>query len=574
MIAKNVNFVDFVGTKSQFLVPIYQRKYSWEQIDCKRLYEDVIKVACDQRRPCHFIGSIIYLSKNGIQHASAIKEYLVIDGQQRLTTLTLLLLALGRYTENKQNVEEKWDSNAPTSLEAIKDDYLTNKREAGDLYYKLKLGDEDFTDYKAILDSADISDFKPGSRILENYNYFLQCMKNDCIDPQVIFDGIKKLVVIDTCLAPEDNPQLVFETVNSTGRELSVPDKIRNFILMTVEPAEQERLYCKYWHPMEVDLKLAQRGEEWRFNTFFRYYMSVVIGKRIGYNYYDDFKDYYLRSYDGDTESLLSHIRTFSKHYLRWERTTADSFGVDLAIYKIKALGQHNITPAILKVIDDLSNKLISDAEAVKVLSVIESYWARRSLCDLPTNTAAPVCITILKSLGAENYADNVIQTVITKLTWAQRMPTDEELFQAMQTRQIYGDSFWERRLLDLLEQHESREYVHNDDFSIEHIMPQTVCETDDEERNWIADLGADWKRVHDKYLNTLGNLTLTGFNSRYSNFRFHIKRDMKDGYAHTPIRISAMLAELEKWGEDEIIARCIELTKIICDIWQYPKQQ
>lgn len=278
MKAVNVDFVDFIGTKAQYLVPIYQRKYSWELVDCKRLFDDIINAAKDSKRPCHFIGSIIYLAKDEIQHASAIKEYLVIDGQQRLTTLALLLLALGRYTLRKCTANGVEDSNLPTSLDAIMEDYLVNKREQGDLYFKMKLGDEDFSNYKLLLKKTNEVDLEThlGSRIFVNYNYFLSRMERERIAPQTIFEGIKKLVVIDTCLAPEDNPQLVFETVNSTGRELTVPDKIRNFILMTVSPADQNRLYADYWHPMELSLGVTTRGEEWRFSTFFKYYMSVV----------------------------------------------------------------------------------------------------------------------------------------------------------------------------------------------------------------------------------------------------------------------------------------------------------
>ena len=406
MKAVNVDFVDFIGTKAQYLVPIYQRKYSWELVDCKRLFDDIINAAKDSKRPCHFIGSIIYLAKDEIQHASAIKEYLVIDGQQRLTTLALLLLALGRYTLRKCTANGVEDSNLPTSLDAIMEDYLVNKREQGDLYFKMKLGDEDFSNYKLLLKKTNEVDLEThlGSRIFVNYNYFLSRMERERIAPQTIFEGIKKLVVIDTCLAPEDNPQLVFETVNSTGRELTVPDKIRNFILMTVSPADQNRLYADYWHPMELSLGVTTRGEEWRFSTFFKYYMSVVTGKRVGNDYYNDFKDYYFRSSHDSTESLVRHIYRFSKHYLRWEKSSEDSCGVDYTLHKIKSLGQHNITPAILRVIDDLSNGLISESDAIKVLSIIESYWARRRLCELPTNTAGPVCIAILKSLGAEHY--------------------------------------------------------------------------------------------------------------------------------------------------------------------------
>jgi len=573
VIAKNTPFLDFIGIKAQFFVPIYQRKYSWELIHCKKLFDDIVKVAEDKHRPCHFIGSVIYLAKEEIQHASAIKEYLVIDGQQRMTTLSLLLLALGEYSDKVYAEAPERATHAHTTSEAIADDYLTNKRECGDLFFKVKLNAEDFSIYKDLIQKRPISNRQTAPGLCDNYEYFLQRMQEERIDPQLIFDGLKKLVIIDTCLAPEDNPQLVFETVNSTGMPLSISDKIRNFLLMTVAPAEQERLYDEYWHPMELDLGLNERDVA-HFNQFFRYYLTAVTDKRVGNEYYEEFKDHYHTHHENSTEQLVAHIRKFSKHFLRCERAASDTFGIDYALYRIRILGQNNITPALMRVLDDVSTGIVSESDAVKVFSIIESYWVRRSLCDLPTNTAGPVCISILKSLGAAEYVDSVITTIVSGLTWAQRMPTDAEMMQTMQTMPIYGRSFWERKLLDLLEQHECREYILNDkNFSIEHIMPQTVGETDDPEKDWVADLGEDWKRIHDTYLNTIGNLTLTGFNSQYSNYRFLHKRDMEDGYAHTPIRISASLAKREKWGEAEILERAHELTNIILDIWKYPSK-
>lgn len=573
MKAIDTDFLKFIGQEAQYFIPIYQRKYSWGIHECRRLYEDVIKVARDEQRPCHFIGAVIYLSKkNGTQHSSATKEYLVIDGQQRLTSLALLLLALGEYYQTITAAPHQ--DKDPLLRKSLSERYIVNRFEDGDLYYKIRLNEEDFNSYKKIVRGDFSSDAQDSPHIFENYNYFLHMMKAGGDNPQEIFNGITKLKLIDTALDPEDNPQLVFETVNSTGLALSTPDKIRNYLLMTVPPDEQTYLYKEYWHPMEHDLGL-DTGADWRFNAFFKYYMTVVTERQTPNDYYSIFKDYHSAVKCDGTESILKHIRRYSKHFIRWENASKDSAGIDYRLYRIRSLGQYNITPAVLRVLDDVAYGAVSESDAGRVLSVIESYWARRSLCDLPTNTAGSVCISILKSLGSkENYVDSVINTFIFGLTDAQRMPNDEEMLTRMRTRKLYGDKFWERKLLDLLEQHESREYIHNDAFSIEHIMPQTIHETDDKDKDWISDLGDDWERIHNTYLNTLGNLTLTGFNTEYSNRRFIVKRDMNDGYAHTPIRISAMLAHLDKWGEKEIVERCDKLTKIILDIWKYPSLQ
>ena len=565
MKAVDTQLTKFIGSEAQYYVPLYQRKYSWKREQCEKLFYDIVKVASDEKRPCHFIGSVIYLAKDDAQHASAVKEYLVIDGQQRLTTLSLLLLALGDYTKEKL-VGENYEK-ATTALEKIMRKYLVNEDESNDLYYKIRLNAEDFLAYKKLFVKREKPADIQYSRIFENYNTLIALMRKSELDPQQIFDGIKKLALVDICLVPEDNAQLVFETVNSTGLPLTTPDKIRNFLLMTVSPSKQDELYNDYWHPMEVEFELDKNTS--RFNEFFSYFMTSVLKKKILRNYYEDFKDYYYEHISEGTVEIVKTIRRYSKHYVRFLKAEP-SRGVDDVLYRIKKTKQLLIVPAVLRILDDLELKIISETDAIALLRIIEAYWMRRIICYMPSNTASSVCLTMLNKLGGSDYVNDFIKG-IHNLTWAQRMPKDDELTATLHTVPIYGRNI-DRYLLDCLEEHENKDYVHDERFTIEHIMPQTIHDPAKNSReDWAADLGADWAKIHTTYMHTLGNLTLSGYNSEYQNYRFVEKRDMQNGYKDTPIRISASLKNLGSWGEKEILDRSDALAKIIIDIWKYP---
>ena len=274
MKALDYELTKFLSTEAQFSVPIYQRKYSWKKENCLKLLDDIIKVANDDGRPCHFIGSVLYLAKDSSMHASAVKEYLVIDGQQRLTTISILLLALGDYTalKFKNNLEEY--KKAATNLDKISRKYLLNEDESGDLYYKVKLNKEDSYAWKKLINNREKPDDIDKSKIFDNYKVILEEFCKQNVDPQVIYNGIKKLRLVDICILPEDNAQLVFETVNSTGLPLSVADKIRNFLLMTVNSDKQESLYNNYWHPMEIELDM-QFGDTTQFEKCKCQYKNV-----------------------------------------------------------------------------------------------------------------------------------------------------------------------------------------------------------------------------------------------------------------------------------------------------------
>lgn len=571
MKAIDTEFTKFLGVEAQFFVPIYQRKYSWNRDNCLKLVDDILDVAKDKNRPCHFIGSVIYLAKQDAMHASAIKEYLVIDGQQRLTTLSIVLLALTDYTRLKITDDEEYKK-ASTNFKKLSRRYLINEDESGDTYYKLRLNEEDFYAWKKLLENRTKPDDIKYSRIFENYRFIYKMLCDKDSDPQLIYDGIKKLRLIDTYLIPEDNAQLVFETVNSTGLPLSTADKIRNFVLMTVDPTSQARLYADYWHPMEKDLGMEFGGTS-NFTSFFNYYMTAVLQRQVSSDYYDVFKKYFYDQKSLGTEGIVKQIRQYSKYYTDWIAASNKGDRLHQAMFRVKSTGQLKITPAILKLLSDRNDGLISDNDAVEILTIMESYWMRRAVCALPTNTAGPVCISMLKSLYNEDQLSSFKKNLST-LTYAQRMPNDDEVIQTLKTLKIYSiSSNRTKTILDTLENYKRKEYVPTKEYTIEHIMPQTLSD------EWKKELGTDWERIHEMYLHTMGNLTLTGYNSEYRNKRFTDKQDCVDkdgnkiGYRHTPIKISSYLTSVSKWGENEILSRAELLAKELIQIWKYPKR-
>jgi len=556
MKALDYELTKFLSTEAQFSVPIYQRKYSWKKENCLKLLDDIIKVANDDGRPCHFIGSVLYLAKDSSMHASAVKEYLVIDGQQRLTTISILLLALGDYTalKFKNNLEEY--KKAATNLDSYAWKKLINNREKPDDIDKSKI----FDNYKVILEEF--------------------CKQN--VDPQVIYNGIKKLRLVDICILPEDNAQLVFETVNSTGLPLSVADKIRNFLLMTVNSDKQESLYNNYWHPMEIELDM-QFGDTTQFEKFINYYMTSVLQKTLTGDYYDIFKNYYYK-YKSEkittlnssssvivTEELVKEIYKYSKYYKVWLDASETGDKIQRALYDVRRTGQLKITSVILKLLADRDNNLITDEDLLVILRIIESYWMRRTICALPTNTAGPVCISMLKSLYETNKVESFKKN-LEELTWPQRVPDNREIKETLKTLKIYSlNSTRTKMLLDKIENSIGKEHVNTNEYTIEHIMPQNLSKA------WKQNLGSEYKQVHEKYLHTIGNLTLTGYNSEYQNKCFVDKLDCKDkqgnniGYRHTPIKISHSLIKYNQWGEKEILARTNQLVNKLIEIWEYP---
>lgn len=554
MKATETKFLDFLNGKKQLIIPIYQRTYSWTDIQCKQLWKDIIG-ATDENVKGHFIGSIVYIEK-GLFQITSIPQLLVIDGQQRLTTLTLLLAALGTAIERSQiqiNVTQ----------EEINDDYLFNKHGKDDFHYKLLLTQSDKDTLIRLLEGKEQQE-PISKRIMENYKFFENQIIKSGIDLMILYNGISKLILVDISLDREhDNPQLIFESLNSTGLELSQADLIRNYVLMGLEPEEQKELYNDFWYPMEQGF--GHTDYVARFDRFMRDYLTVKTGRIPNIReVYEAFKGY-ARDNNRSIRNLLADIYLFSKYFVNMALLKEDDKELKKIFIEINTLKVDVAYPFLLELYDDYNHGRLDYEEFGGILRLVENYVFRRTICGIPTNSLNKTFATMSRELDKEHYLESFKAALFLKDSY-RRFPSDDEFVRELVVKDLY--SIRSRNyLLRKLENHDHKERVNVEDFTIEHIMPQN----ENLSLEWQQDLGSDWKEIQSKYLHTLGNLTLTGYNSELGDLPFIEKRDMKGGFADSPLRLNRCLAKVEHWNEAEIQKRANTIAKLATEVWSSP---
>lgn len=559
MKATEAKLLEFFKRSPQFVVPIYQRTYSWTEKECRQLWNDIMRAGRDKAIPAHFVGSIVYVEK-GIYQVAVQTSLLVIDGQQRLTTVTLLIEALAR----SLNGAEPLDG---FSAKKLRNYYLLNPEEDGELGYKLLLSQTDKESLIALLNQQ-AAPPDPSIRIDANFRLFSKLIAEAKEDLTTLCMGLAKLMVVDISLDREsDNPQLIFESLNSTGRELSQADLIRNFILMGLEPELQSRLYRQYWRPIEIDF--GQEGYAAHFDGFMRHFLTVKTGEIPNVRaVYDEFKKHAQTQSvaEAGVEALMADIRTFAGHYCAMalgkepDRTLREAFQ-DLRELKVDVA-----FPLLLELYSDYALEALSKDELLEAVRLVEAYVFRRAICAIPTNSMNKTFAGFGRSLKKDRYLES-IQSSFLLLPSYRRFPSDEEFERDLQHRDLYNfrsRSYWLRRL----ENHARKERVAVDEYTIEHILPQN----ENLSPEWKDDLGPEWQRVQQTWLHTLGNLTLTGYNSELSDHPFVSKRDMKGGFADSPLRMNEGLAGLDRWTEETITERARRLAAKAVKVWRAPK--
>ncbi len=557
MKASETNFLKFLQGTKQFIIPIYQRKYSWTIQQCRQLWNDVVRAATEDQIKGHFVGSIVYIEK-GLYQISSVPQLLVIDGQQRMTTLTLFLLALGKA------IEESGQSFDMTKKK-IMNYYLVNNDEEGELYNKLILTQSDKDTLISLIADKKIPE-EYSQRVYENYTFFLEQIKKSEIDLNKLYQGIAKLIVVDISLDRDhDNPQLIFESLNSTGLDLSQADLIRNFVLMKLEPKEQAELYKEYWHPMEKSF--GNLNDAALFDRFMRDYLTVKTGRIPNIQQvYLSFKEYVFQSNDLTVQQIVEDIYRFSKHFVKLAFQTEKDKDINQVLVDINTLKVDVSYPFLLEVYDDYENQKISKSDFISILKLVEAYVFRRAICGVPTNSLNKTFATISKEVNKAEYLESVFAAFLLKDSY-KRLPSDEEFVRELIIKDVYN--FRNRNyLLRKLENFNRKEIVDIEAYTIEHIMPQNKNLSPE----WRQDLGANWEEVQKTYLHTLGNLTLTRYNSELSDRPFKEKRDMEGGFADSPLRLNKGLGKLEAWNEDEITKRARTLADLALQVWQYPQ--
>lgn len=561
MKATEANLLEFIKKSPRFIIPIYQRTYSWTERECRQLWEDILRAGSTPDIKAHFMGSVVYI-QDGLYQVTTNAPLLVIDGQQRLTTITLLLGALAEALENQP--EEAREPIDGFSARKLRNYYLVNPEEEGERHYKLLLSQTDRETLIALIDRRELP-ADASLRVSENTGLFRRWIAG-AADLKVVCEGVAKLLVIDTALTRgDDNPQLIFESMNSTGKELSQADLIRNFVLMGLEPDLQTRLYRDYWRPIELDFGQHAYGEQ--FDAFMRHYLTLKTGEIPRQDQvYEAFKTH-ARSAEiamAGTEALLRDIRAFAGHYCAMALGKEKRPRLREAFQDLRELKVEVAYPFLLEVYGDCALGLITEDDLLQIVRLVEAYVFRRAVCAIPTNSLNKTFATFGRGLWKTRYLESV-QAQFLLLPSYRRFPRDDEFRRDFETRDLYNSrirSYWLRRL----ENHQRKERVVLDEYTIEHIMPQNEALSSP----WKFDLGAEWQRVQETWLHTLGNLTLTGYNSEYSDRPFTEKRDMEGGFRESPLRVNQGLGALERWDEDQIRKRAERLSRMAVDVWRF----
>ena len=556
-----------LNTSRQFIVPIFQRNYSWQKSQYEQLWFDILRASKFKEKQNHFIGSIVYIDMG--TPAGRPQQLLLIDGQQRLTTISILLCAIKDYVQ-KFNLETKL-----INLAKIKNQFLYNSDEIDEDRYKLLLNVQDKETYIKLIDNTIFTVNKPTTNIIKCYEFFFERIEDFIkqhgqIDE--IYAGIFKLSLVSISLDKDsDNPQMIFESMNSTGKDLSQTDLLRNYLLMDLTPEKQTRLYKTYWKPMEELFgEDIYKNDLNKFDYFIRDFLTLKSD--TGYickinNVYENFKRYYL---DNNCEkfAVLRDLFTYAKYYACIDLLQEKDDDLKFYWRELKKLDSHVAYPFLLRLYDDYSKQMLTKNDFIRILQVVMSYLWRRAICEIPTNSLSKTFATLYQAVDKEDYVNSIIKAFVFKSSY-KRFPSDYEVREKLQTKDIYHFRL-RKYLLEALENYYHKEPIdlNTANYTIEHIMPQNI----EHNLSWQQMLGEDWQEVHSLYLHTLGNLTITGYNAEMSNKSFWEKVNGESGFKHSHLKLNESIAQCDVWNKKAIQRRTNILTDIILKIWKYPE--
>lgn len=571
MQANPAKLLDALGIGGrQFVVPIYQRVYSWRPSDVRRLWEDVLRAGATSATANHFTGSIVYIGK-GQGTRTSTEPDLLIDGQQRVTTVSLLLLALADHLGTLPE-DQREPADGFTSQE-IRANYLTNPLKDGERFFKLVLSKADNETLKALIKGAPLA---PGrSRIRDTYEFFSVKLRDAGVNLENVCTGLTKLEVVDIELARGvDDPQLVFESMNATGKPLEQNDLVRNYVLMDLEQEAQRELYESYWRPME---ELFSGDDEWWFGEFVRSYLTLKTGgvPRLG-DIYEAFKAY-TRSLDANWRA--SHAAELHEHatwFAHMVLGTEPNEQLRRLFGELRQLQDTIFYPLGLRLYAEYQKdeNALSREDFISILQAVRSYLLRRSICRIPTNVLNKTFAALAVVTSDAPITDEVVGRLLA-YGGSQEFPSDEEFAEALRTGNIYKlgrKSYFLHEMENHIETGNGlkrrKEEVQTQGFTVEHVMPQN----ENLSPWWKNALGDNWREDHQRLLHTLGNLTLTGYNPEYSDKDFPDKRDMDGGFKVSPLLLNQGLAELDTWNAALIEERAQKLAAKALQLWPRPQ--
>lgn len=576
MQAGELHFLRFLeGSDKRFIIPVYQRNYDWKREHCEQLFNDLLDLIRNKSE-AYFIGSIVSIyddtaAKNG--------EHIIIDGQQRITSVTLLMLAMRNLLLDNKLVSKKNNLH-----ELITETYLVDKYAEEEKRIRLKPIKNDNAAFLKLFKNNE-EEYIPSSNITSNYQLFEKKLleaNGMGISADEVYDGLKKLMIVDIRLSRgHDNPQLIFESLNSTGKELDQADLVRNYILMDKGLDIQTQYYEDYWHPIELNTK---------FNVadFLRHYITFEEGKTPRKDdVYKSFKSYVTERCKSENEltkhqndekfvELLKRLKKFSLYYKHFIDFDTKSEKINTELKRIDRLQVTVAYPFLMDVFEMQGENYLTNEDVFQVLNTLESFVFRRHICKQATNALNKIFASIGKNIRkVPSHKEDYVEIFKYLITTKDKFPNDSDFLEALTSRDLYKQKTHHRiHLFERLENHNNRERVDvvnlleakKEGLSFEHIMPQGLSS------KWTSALGENAADIHEKYLHTLGNLTLTAYNSSLGNKLFLEKLSQPNGLGMSKLFLNESLKGLSHWGEEEIVARANLLANKATGIWKYPQ--
>lgn len=566
MKASEINLNRFLSqTDTQFVIPVYQRNYDWTEAQCRQLLSDILAAGATEKVNAHFIGSIVYIHDD-VYSASGIRELSIIDGQQRLTTITLIYIALYRLLKSMGDQQK---------LTRIHETYLINKFAAEEEKLKLRPTENNDRAIKHLLSGDGEDSFNGGfSRVISNFSYFSSRINEDNIEH--VLGGLGKLMFVEVSLERgKDDAQRIFESLNSTGLELSQADLIRNFILMGLSRKKQNDIYLKYWQKIEQNAKELSTNQS-RISDYIRDYLTLKTKKIPNKSsVYAQFKERFPALEYEVLETLLEELKILSRHYHRFINPEQESDpSIRRQLRNVEQLEINVSYPFLLQVFSDYENEQIDKPQLLDVLELIQSFVWRRFILGLPTNALNKIFMRLYEDVDSEDYVASIARSLMKK-KGSQRFPRNAEVIATVVEKDFYNIKPRNRTyFLQRLENHNNKEPVQldgNSDITIEHIFPQTP------DAKWKDALNPEaYLALSESHLHTIGNLTLSGNNGSLGNKSFAEKKQMnhdakEQGYAFSRLWLNRYLKDIDQWDLAAYEERSRLLSERVLEIWRYP---
>jgi hypothetical protein len=551
MEASPAQIIEFFNGFKQSVIPLFQRPYEWKEREWSTLWQDVLERYEADRDLSHFMGAIVTMPAKSVP--VGVSKYMVIDGQQRLTTLAILLCA----------IRDELADDAKPQKKRIQNHYLTN--DGYDDWEYLKILPTQLSGDRAVFRTLVLAETTDGaSNIFTSYKYFRSRLKGkttegETIDPKRILEVIeRRLAVVSINLGESDDPYLIFESLNFKGSPLTQADLVRNYVLMRFTVNEQQRVYDQLWMPMQqrLDAHLTEFMRQYLMKDgedVIRAEIYPALKKRVAeldspavesqLKAMNEFSEYYLRLVKADTE-VNPAARRYLMRLQRWDLSTAH--------------------PLLLRLYDAMRRNRLAATDFVECLQLIESFAVRRTVCDVPTNQLKRIFLQLAKSIDEDDTV-TWLRSDLASGSLGARWPDDGEFKVAWESYRAYNPSRIDRckLILEALEEsYNHKEPAELDGATIEHVMPVTLSQ------HWRATLGDEAEETHVRYLHTIGNLTLTGYNSELSNLPFDRKKDL---LAQSHYELNKCLADQPAWGAAQILTRSKDLWQRARQVWPHP---